>query len=282
MEKIKTGIKWTFKNFFLISTVIFAVLYIRWFLLLPSKPFLMGVTAWILTNLVLILANRFANNKTFLKILFVTISSFLFAIASVVATAIIIFSHPKVLDSGIYNGTFYYLVATHNDSTTYSPDHHQLTKWHGFFRFESHYVYFVYDRVRFFYDKKTRIVNIVTYDEEKAKEWLVFGDADPPRYYTLRGTRSEKYRFYPTVDCIAWEPYTCMAYKHMIYQCELDNTGCTPLPFQYIGKDEYAYIEFNEETQEFEFFVGPDDEILVYSFGKNPRCHVEGCEILQP
>ena len=68
----------------------------------------------------------------------------------------------------------------------------------------------------------------------------------------------------------------------MIYQCELDNTGCAPLPFQYTGEDEIAYLEFNEATQEYEFYVWPDigDEILVYSFGDHPRCYAEGCEIL--
>lgn len=282
MVIIINGFKWAFKNFFLISTVILAILYARWFLLLPSKPFLTVGTAWILINLVLILAIRYANNKTFLKIFFVTISSLLFAIASAAATIIIVFSHPKVIDTGIYNGVIYLLVASHNDATAYSPDHHHLTKWSGLFHFEFRYVEIRYSRVRLSFDDNLGIVNIV-YDEKDGDEWLIFGDADPPRYYTLRGTSSENYRFYPSVVCFAWRPNTCTAYKHMIYQCELDNTGCVSLPFQYTGEDEYAYIQFNEATREFEFYISPyssADDFLIYSFGDHPRCHVEGCEIL--
>ena len=283
MEKIKRGFNWVLKNFLLISTIIFLALYARWFLLIPSIQLLVILTSWVLINLILIIIIRRSKNRTLLKTASLIIWIFLFAITSLETFAVFLFSNSRVIDSGIYNRTDYLLVAYHNDATIYAPDHHNLTKWYGLFRFETQYVDFTYGHVRLFYDEKLGIVNIVTYDEETGKEWLIFADSDPPRYYTLRGTSSENNHFYPSVECIKWKPNTCTAYKHMVYQCELDNTGCAPLPFQYIGKDELANLEFNEATQEYEFYIWPyiGDEFLAYSFGDHPRCHVEGCEILR-
>jgi hypothetical protein len=282
MEKIKRGFNWALKNFLLISTIIFLALYARWFLLIPSIQLLVIVTSWVLANLILIIIIRRSKNRTLLKTAALIVWIFLFAITSLESFSVFLFSNPKVIDSGIYNRTVYLLVAYHNDATTYSPDHHNLTKWYGLFRFETQYVDFTSGHARLFYDKKLGIVNIVAHDEETGKEWLIFADTDLPRHYTLRGISSENYRFYPSVECIEYTSNTCMTHKHMIYQCELDNTGCTPLPFQFTGKDDYAYIELNEATQEYEFYIWPNigDEFLVYSYGDHPRCYVEGCEIL--
>jgi hypothetical protein len=140
--------------------------------------------------------------------------------------------------------------------------------------------------VRLFYDSKSNLVSVVVYSDDE--EWLIYTDNKPPRYYEHSVIDFENHRYYLSRkrmglrNNVYGQPYPY--YRYTIYQCELNNTNCVVFPFQYEGFEYDSWISLNEASQEIEFYtpsVDPEDT-LVYSFGDHPRCHVEGCEILQP
>jgi len=191
---------------------------------------------------------------------------------------------PKVIETAKYNGTLYYLV-------TYSnwPDHpwwdfYQLTKWHGLFNYEidAQLDYLTW-KGKFFYDKKTNLVNIVAVFDDRT--YLLYTDDNPPRYYEKGSWQFEDYLYYISSKCSLKsyiskdkDIYTCERYTYTLYECELDNSGCAVLPFQYTGEEDYAFLDISEETNEIDFHV---NDTLAYSYGEHPRCSVAGCEILK-
>lgn len=70
---------------------------------------------------------------------------------------------------------------------------------------------------------------------------------------------------------------------YTLYECSLDNTSCKQLPFQYIGFGYLREITANEETGEINIIIDNevDQDTLIFTYGENPRCYVEGCEILE-
>jgi len=278
MEKDENNYAKGFRKFFNIVTIIFTLFYMRWFGLTPSIPFLLLGIVWLLLHIVTALALKVSNDKNV-----VGISLFYFATIFMANALGILFFNPRIVDAGIYNGAIHFLVASPNYDAAYSIDDIFITKWHDFLQFESQKIN-PYSNIRFFYDPTLKMVNVVKYDEIDDEEWLVYTDSNPPKYYDHSADFMD-YRFYNSLDCISWTKGRCdPIYSHVIYQCNIDNTGCTTLPFQYIGKETYASFEVNGASQELEFYVWPDDGdiILVYSYGDHPRCHVEGCEVLQP
>lgn len=282
MEKAENKTAVTLRKLFFISITAFLLFYMRWFWLIPSNTFLLFGILWLIFHITIAIIFRIRNDQTVLDI-----SLFLFAPIFVANLAIISFNYPKVVDSGIYNGALYYLVSNPNYDTAYSPDDYDLTKWYGFLQFESHHVYFRTDRLRLFYDSNMKLVNVVSYSDEDGSEWLLYANSAPPRYYQHTAA-SKNHRFYISVGdtSAATDMFgnRRVYYHYTIYECELDNTGCAPIPFKFTSEEEWTTLEFNEATQEIEFYIWPDNEdlTLVYSYGDHPRCHVEGCEILQP
>jgi len=82
----------------------------------------------------------------------------------------------------------------------------------------------------------------------------------------------------------------CQNRIYFLYKCKFDNTYCEKLPFMYDGtyggypsklishetvSEIEVYIEpYFEEEQEFR-------EVLIYSYGAEPRCYVEDCHNLE-
>ena len=73
---------------------------------------------------------------------------------------------------------------------------------------------------------------------------------------------------------------TCYVFSH------LNRNKSGLVQPSYIGEGDYAYMQFNETTNEIDLYVGYWDdehtppELLIYSYGDHPHCYVEGCEIL--
>jgi len=70
---------------------------------------------------------------------------------------------------------------------------------------------------------------------------------------------------------------------YMLYQCNLDNTNCARLPFQFESGGIFTNIEANDATNEINVFidddVNQDTLIYTYTYGDEPRCYVDGCVI---
>ncbi len=68
-------------------------------------------------------------------------------------------------------------------------------------------------------------------------------------------------------------------FLYMLYKCTRDYS-CQRLPFQYKVAPPVQYyraeIKPAEATKEFDVFIG--DEVI-YTYGENPRCYVEGCSL---
>lgn len=292
-----TGIipKWALKYFFLISITVFSIYYILWFRLfpfiffdayssedmLPVSNLLMGLGA--LKNYILFGALfSLLQNRKILRILALIPTVFYFGINYSIAIS----CFPSVIDTAKFEGASYYLTYNHPCILDTAYGRNFLTVYRGRQNSE------VFDLLddhgdKINYDGNTKIVSIVNVNSNET-ERLIFTLDDRPRVYE----ESEQYKehlYYVNNECKSWTKksygYACETSTFRIYQCEMDNTSCTPL-MQFTGKtyyNSYSYIEINETTGELEFYVVRDSRhTLVLSYDDYPHCHVEGCEILQP
>jgi energy-coupling factor transporter transmembrane protein EcfT len=272
MEKIKYGFKWIFRNFFfiVIGVVMFIFIRANWYRLFDG---ILIPLIWVLANILFATGLRIATLRRWVGWIFLIVLTFMFFIN---AFYVFLEIQTKVIDFAKYNGTNYFIVEHMTWDSWESP--YQLEKRCGY-HMCGNYNLENYSNLKLFYDSKTKLVSVVQRYEEN--EGLVFTDSNPPRYYDRGFVDFMDHRFYISSKCINLIGYTC-TYEYLMYQCGLDNTGCTLLPFKYIGGETFAFLEVNEASQELGFYVVPDhgDEILVYSIGDHPYCHVEGCEIL--
>ena len=98
--------------------------------------------------------------------------------------------------------------------------------------------------------------------------------------------------FYYLADYSNLEP---RSRTYLLYQCNLDNTGCFRLPFEYLeieveNSTEFDIIEAeaDESKNEIKVIFKKDfdistmkfaEEVHIFTYGEHPRCYVEGCEI---
>lgn len=277
MDRIKSFIKWVTKRIFPISIVVFVLIYIWWFRLTPwesqddnccsNGEYKLGLTL-LFTYSVLVMVSWLARNRNFFRMFFRFTMILFFILNSWYITALM----PKVIDHAKYNEIEYYLVSYHVSFDTPWKTATQLTKWYGGLNYETHYMDSWAWNGEIFYDKKTNLVNVV------ARNHLLFTDASSPRYYKHDSRQLDGHLYYVSSQCIY-----CNSYPYTIYKCDLDNTSCILLPFQYTGNEMFEKLDVNEVTKELEFYISTDFEsdILVYSYGENPRCFVDGCEILE-
>jgi hypothetical protein len=281
MEKIKFAFKWMLRDFFTASVLIFAAVYFVWTWLAPYDNFSRQIF-WILL-LYVASAGLYAISKprVWLKIIF-RIPTVFFWLVNI---WFIINFFPSFRDIAIHDGTIYILArAEHRFIPELDPVYDEslyLTKWKWGVIPERHELE-PWKNERFNYDKQMKIMGIVQQGR------LIYLDSNPPLKFRT-GEQYGDHLYYPFSECINWaQPYisTCNVSRHTIYQCDLDNTSCMPLPMQYIGIEYYGELKVNEATGDLDYKVQhhpgtePMVNILVYSYSNHPRCYVEGCEIL--
>jgi hypothetical protein len=114
--------------------------------------------------------------------------------------------------------------------------------------------------------------------------FMEYAYGNPPRYYDYPERIGDELYYLAYYRLSEAEiPYQ---YTWMLYRCNLDNTDCVRLPFQYTGDEDFiTALEFNEATQEinlfFHYYPYDENPTLIYTYGEHPRCYVEGCEILE-
>ena len=290
MPGFEIFIEWIKKRSFSVSIVVFLLIYIWWFVLTPWNPqndccsnfnYRLGLTLLVFYGGSGALW-WFTKNRAYLAMFFRLITIFFFILVSL-CTA---FFMPKVIETAKYNNATYYLVAypTWPDSpwTIY-----QLTKWQGFFRYDSHDVG-IHGGFKIKYDQKMQLVSVVRVFSTRY-ERLIYLDSIPPRRFDdAIDVEFEGKRYRVSYECNPNPkyPYLCESYIYTLYHCELDNTSCIPFPFQYTG--DYAfemYIENGSIVDDIDvyFDIGeqPGKKTLIYAYGEHPRCFAEGCEILE-
>ncbi len=191
---------------------------------------------------------------------------------------------PDVYKTVTFNGATYYI--TWNDEPEHE-DYVQLTKRRGVFDYETYVL--MYKRspeMKFLIDEKAKEVSVViVYSNE-----LSYTDSTPPRFYEEGSSvQSSNHRYYASSkyvkDISCYGGFTCQVLTYTLYECELDNTGCRLLPFEYTTGDGGgdSTLEVNEATNEINFYLGmgeyPFKKTLIYTYGSNPQCHIDGCVI---
>jgi len=65
-----------------------------------------------------------------------------------------------------------------------------------------------------------------------------------------------------------------------LYECKNSLASCEQLPFQYT-KFGYLYLRFDERTDELIIYEHryQQDEVIIYSYGSEPKCFVEQCTV---
>lgn len=285
MEKARNVFNLIFQYFFLFSLIVLILIYVGWFRVAPiGTSFdnlilgLFPLSLFIGSVALLLLFKK----QRFLKTL-ILIPSTVFLALNILYVTI---AAPKVMDTAIFNGSIYYLIHSHEP---FDPVYEgfTLTKWKWGLIPEAIGMPGRYGIERLRYDKTMRVLNVVRVFDDV--EVLVYSEGKEDSRFYDSGDRYGDHLYYPSVSkCIKEvEDYPpCEIYFYQIFQCGLDNTACIPIPFRYIGEGDYAYMQFNETTNEIDLYVGywengrTPPELLIYSYGDAPRCYVDGCEIL--
>lgn len=127
-------------------------------------------------------------------------------------------------------------------------------------------------------------------DEEKGEvslyenSTLKYTNGTNSRYYQGYDASLGNYLYLLGWTCNEVNFTDCEDVAYILYQCELDFKSCDPLPIQYTSYyDNYSLaLDANQLTGEISLFEDFDDSsTLIFIYGKNPRCYVDGCEILE-
>lgn len=284
MEKINKIFKWIFQNFFLLVIIALIIIYARWFWLMPIAIHnLFPRLLWFVVFGFIAMILKTNKGRT-------NLGKFLFAIMILfiaVNLLYIYFFMPKIVESAKYNDTTYYIVSDPNHLdppwTTY-----YLTRWQGFFEFNSRMVS-TRGGLELRCDEKRKVVSVVKVFSSGYERLIILDDEPPVIFNYGNDVEFEGKRYYLSDECNQnpENPYDCKSLSHRIYQCELDNTLCSPLPFQYMGGPVWDIsVENAVEANQLYiyFYLGSayaNEAVLIFSYSdNNPRCYVEGCEIL--
>lgn len=78
-------------------------------------------------------------------------------------------------------------------------------------------------------------------------------------------------------------PYGSSSDRHtyVLHKCESSYKSCQQLPFKYIYIDGSINITFDESTDELKIYLYKSTigDVLIYSYGTEPKCYVEECSI---
>jgi hypothetical protein len=69
-------------------------------------------------------------------------------------------------------------------------------------------------------------------------------------------------------------------YTYMLHKCDLSYKSCQQLPFHYTDSGGSYSLTFDESKNELKVYKSnhPDD-VLIFSYGIEPKCYVEGCTV---
>lgn len=290
MNRIIAGITWIVKNFFLISISILLVFYLRWFRLAPfvlgddSDPTFGFIGGMILLGIFVALAFALLHSKhVLLKAILLLANVIFFAINAMY----LIIHIPRIEAAAKCNGITYYITygaPLGDEQWTYR----QLTKWMGIFHYES----------QFFGYAPGRGPSEIVCDEAKSETNIVslyprqlrYTDGEHPRTYVYGALAKLKHHLYFISE--QWTNpgnrmndlcCTCNTEIYTLYECNSDYTACNPLPITYTS----CYVDSlelraNPTTSEVNLFeLDSDNENgkLIFTYGANPRCYIDGCSI---
>jgi hypothetical protein len=113
---------------------------------------------------------------------------------------------------------------------------------------------------------------------------LVFTDGENPRAYAGTGGKLYDHTYYLSEQCNNLSNdkgyYKCESYTYIPYRCNAQSILCESIPIQYT-EEYYGYYYWVEDVAKNEISLYDDNDVLIFTYGKDSRCYVDGCEILQ-
>lgn len=281
MDKIGKVINWGVRIFFLATFPVILVFYLRWFQLVP-------VISWLIFSLILLFIYGFLVRKLFVtkKTLVVKAILFLSCVVFLYLIYLDIKIHmPRVEYTAHCNGITYYISHARPFGDEQLTETH-FTKWEGVFNFETFFFGYGSGPFEFVCDEENQETNIVnTYSDT-----LRYTDGDDPRIYVKYvGTQLGSHRYFMSRsisipdDCDLDVVFSCDVFTYTLYECDLDYTACSRLPVVYTnGGADFLELETDESANDiylFEEYLGSEERTLVFTYGENSRCYVDGCSI---
>lgn len=275
---------WLVKNFFTFTIAGILIVYLRWFWLTPlefryyndpNAAFLVGIILFVLYFVFGILVRLLKRNSVKFTFLALTIMLAFINISHV-------FSFFPLIENKITcNGRIYYITWMHPFGD-YQWTFDELTIWEGL-HYETRFFGYSQGPFEIICDEGRGVANIIrtingvlTYSHGKEKV----------NYYDWAGTELGQKKYFLAWRCDKRGENTCDLETYTLHECTLDYKSCDSLFISYTT--EYAYnlvLEADEKTQEvflFDDYEDNPERKIIFSYSKESRCYVEGCEILSP
>jgi hypothetical protein len=285
MNKITNAIKWAFNNFFLIAIVIFIILYLRWFQIIPfvtpkylTEAFVGGgILMSIYGGLLIIFL--LAKHAILKFVLFMAVSTILF-----INSIYLFVFMPRVKFTAECNGIIYYIASVRPLGDDARRPFDVFSKWENIYKFESFQFGVVTNIVCDEKNKETHFINgygVMSYsDGETPQSFYEYTSAQLKDNIFLMSEKSENCTQLPSDE----EYSTCDTLAYTLYKCKTDYTNCTPLPITYRTNryDTMYDLRANEKTSEISLFERDNEnenETLIFTYAKNSHCYADGCTI---
>jgi len=267
--------------FFVITTLLLAVLYFYWYWISPiSDAFETGRFLFIIYFLTTLFWVFFREKASLLASLFV----YLFFLINIMYYSNFVSS---ILDEVEYDGVQYYLTYSQEPIDGWHDYH--ITAREGLFHYNSHGLGlgFTTGNLKLKYDTTIDKMTVIETQIYHREIILSIEEDNPLFYEAFVELNNNIYYLFSSCKELGVD---CQNRIYSLYKCKFNNTYCEQLPFMYDGKyggysskligyettseiEIYFEIYFYEE-QEFR-------EVLIYSYGAEPRCYIEDCYILE-
>ena len=285
MEKINIFTTWIIKRSPLLTIIFFVIFYLRWLYITPLE-----FTYYNDPNESIIFGGGLLGFYIFSVLWFYKIKNpelrFAAGLLSVILfffnTAFLLYFFPRtVTETRCKNAS--YIISTSSPLNDPQWTYFQFTKW-TWLNYETFFFgYSGYD-YEIVCDEIQKEANVII----PPLDAIHYTDGASPRLYTHTSARLDDTLFILSNDwhipegCDPNSPWNCDSFIYTLYKCKSNYTECHPLPIRYItGNEKFPYLEADLEKKEI-YLYDNESDLLIFTYGKNLRCYVEGCEILKP
>lgn len=184
--------------------------------------------------------------------------------------------YPTIENTVFFQGGRYHIVYGMNDDV-HSFQTFYKCNWFGFYC-KSLYSSNGYRDAKFIIDEPHNEISLFE------NYGLRYTHGLQPRYYEGFPVESGGKIYELGWYCHQVSASDCEQVDYVLYQCELDYTGCEPLPVKYTSYFDDYHLDLgkNENIEEVLLLDNASDPPdLIFTWGEHPRCYVEGCEFVE-
>ncbi len=191
----------------------------------------------------------------------------------------------SILDEAEHDGVRYYL--TYSEEPFDGWQDYHITARKGLFHYDSHALGLVPATANLKLKYDTTISKMTVVDTQRFDRETIFSieEENPLFYEAFEELDNHVYYLFSSCKQLGVD---CQNRIDYLYKCKLDNTYCEQLPFVYDGRygGYSSKLITHEATSEIDVYFEPyfdqkQEEVLIYRYGRETRCYVEGCHILK-